>query len=74
MALKKRYVMTKQERKEIYWAAMFESIAFSADTWSSLDASLGYFARASIFPEIFIGESSVETLERLSKAIDLCEQ
>lgn len=65
--------MTKQQRKEIYWAAMFVAYAEGVLPFVAMDIVLGRTAYLHDFLELCVNGIS-DPLERLSKAIDLCEQ
>lgn len=66
--------MTKQQRKEIYWAAMFEMVAFNTSFWGALDSLFGFIVTWKDVPEVKIVDVKISSLQRLSKAIHKCEQ
>lgn len=66
--------MTKNQRRDLYYAAMFEIVAFDSPAWESLDNANNGYVLGKYVPEMGLTVGEEDALTRLSKAIDLLEK
>lgn len=66
--------MTKNQRRDIYYAAMFEVLAFDSLVWESIDNANNGYVLCRYVPEMELTIGEEDALTRLSKSIDLLEK